>query len=379
MRMGFPATGSSRRTAPWLLTLYLVVACCPDVLQAQDITWLTGPDSVVLHAAESSSTFRPPYHVRVRGYRHDSLSVHLYVSVMDSVGKPHAGLLSDDFKITAADSVIPIERFGVFAALPDQYHTLVLGLGLAGSGPGVVRAIKRSTASGLFAELREEKPDYCALMTFSGGIAVPRLFTSDPLLLQKELSRIHFPGEGLRLIQAFSSGRDLVRQTDTSGFAALIMVCDAPDSGSVADPVMELEAAFQGRYPPIFLMTLAKGPAPWQTPLATWSLATGGEAYRVLPERGALKATFGTIITTLQSQYVLTIPASAPEYLTITCDLASGPISATATTSALPRITATEQKDAPGTEERHLALYVLSGAAILALLILAVFLRSRRT
>jgi len=365
-----------RKSAARLLSV--AALSWPGVLQATDITWLSGPDSVALQAVDASSFAGAPYHVRIRGYRYDSASIHLYVSVMDHLGRPHIGLSVSDFRITAAGTTIPIERFGVFADLPDEHHTLVLGLGLANPGQGVARAVKQSAAFSLFAELREEKPDYCALLTFSGPIAVPRLFTADPLLLQKELSRIHFPGEGLHLIQALRSGRDLIRQTDTSGFAAMIIVCDAADSGSMADPVMELKAAKLGLYPPIFLATLAAEPASWQHDLAEWSSATGGEAYRVKPDRATLQTLFGTMINTLQSQYVITLPAGTHDQWTVSYETTPGAVSATTLTHRERPVAAAHVPSPARPEEDRLTMYLLIGAAILALLVLAVFFRSRR-
>jgi hypothetical protein len=363
----------------WLLvcTLFVAVLNWWAVSQATDMAWLTGPDSLALPSADTSSS-GIPYLVRIRGHRYDSASVHLFVSVMDRLGKPHTGLSISDFRVTAADSIIPIERFGVFADLPDWHHTLVLGLGLANSGRGVARAVRRSATRALFAELREEKPDYCALLTFSGPIAVPRLFTADPLLLQKELSRIHFTGEGLRLIQAFRSGRDLIRQTDTSGFAAIIMVCDAADSGSMVDPVMELKAATLGMYPPIFIATLAAEAAPWQHGLAEWSSVTGGEAYRVVPDREALQTMFGTVINTLQSQYVISVPAGAHDQWKVTYQTASGAVSATVLTHRDRPVAPISVPDADQPDQDRLITYLLLGAAVLAVLVFAVFLRSRR-
>jgi hypothetical protein len=373
-RPGYLSTGKSPRAL--LLVLWVALWC--GVSQGTEIAWLTGPDSVALQSADTSSGSRVPYHVRVRGYSYDSAYVHLYVSVMDHAGRPHTGLSSSDFRITAADSTVPMERFGVLADIPDLYHTLVFGVGLKNPGHGVARAVKQSAALALFAELREEKPDYCALLTFSGSIAVPRLFTSDPLLLQTELSRIHFPGEGLRLISAFRSGRDLIRQTDTSGIAALIMVCDAADSGSVADPVMEQRAAGKGLYPPIFLATVAAEPATWQTDLAEWSRITGGEAYLVPPDREALQTLFGIIMTTLQSQYVITIPAGAHDHWTVHYETPSGAVSATVIGLRKPDVAAALVPVTTGTGRDRLTRYLLLGAAILALLVLAVFILSRR-
>jgi len=335
------------------------------------VAWLTRPKPPGPEGAVADTT--PAPHLTIRRVTRDSTLLTLYFSVLDRNGEPISGLKGTDILVMVDGLERTPASFGVMAEEQAEHVAVVLALGFSDRGRHAEMVLD-AFASAFVTELEESKADLCALLTFRGRIAVPMLFSADPLLLKQAISRIHFSGEGLQLNAAIAAARTLIHQNDTRGYGAVVLALDEADS---------LDHITEG---PAEDTRLSGGPAfytlgvdwPHDTRLESirqLSWRTGGEAYQVPGDSLALRSAVGRIVRLLQDQYVLRVAAPSASRLRLEW-LASGH---TASDSVL-LATAVAPSGAAGSEDTErpglVRIILLAGMALVALIV-ALHLRNR--
>jgi hypothetical protein len=261
-----------------------------------EIRWLTAP---VQKASKPTDEFDLPECLRIRRTTRDSTQITLYVSVLDRSGEPVTGLQRSDIRLYVNDREQSPTGFKVMADLPTEHLAMVLALGLSDRPQHAPLALD-AFSSAFVAELEETKSDLCALLTFRGRIAVPLLFSADPLLLKQVLSRIHFSGEGLYLEAAVLAARTLIYQNDTTGYGVVVLAFDEVDSlGSLR------RAGDPSEGPSVYALGIDLPVDSSLGTLVASSRQSGGEVFVATPDSLALRSAAGRIIRILQGQYVL--------------------------------------------------------------------------
>lgn len=338
---------------------------------AAGVTWLTrplpsGPEAQVPHAS-------PAPHLTIRRVTRDSALVTLYFSVLDGNGEPISGLKGTDILLMVDGLENTPASFGVMAEEQAEHLTVVLALGFSDRANHAELALN-AFSSAFVTELEESKTDLCALLTFRGRIAVPRLFSADPLLLKQALSRIHFSGEGLQLNAAIAAARTLIYQNDTRGYGAVVLALDEADSldhiteGPAQDTRLSGGPAFY---------TLGVG---WPSGARVESIRdlswrTGGEAYHVPDDSLPLRSAVGRIVRLLQEQYVLRVAAPLASRIRLEWSEAGHTASDSVTLATTPS-TSGPAGGADTQRPGMVRIILLAGVALVALII-ALHLRNR--
>jgi hypothetical protein len=277
----------------------------PDAIV--NVAWLTHPvadtNPARIRIEEPPGT---PDCLRIRRVSQDSARTTIYCSVLDVYGEPVFGLSPTDLRLSAGGRILEPSGVELLALCADEHLAIVLALGLT---EGRVRAprVLSALSSAFVPELEEGKSDLCALLTLDGRIAVPRLFSSDPMLLKQALSSIHFSGEGLVLNAAIDAARTLIHQHDASGFGAVVLVFD--DAAALGPGSLAAAPAEDPRTRvPVFALGLG-GPAEasW-LPLGGLVTPTGGEALVAADDSVSIRNAVGRVIRVLQRQYVIRVP-----------------------------------------------------------------------
>lgn len=276
-----------------------------EPLALERVHWLNAP-AVPQGAQGTPPEPDLPACLRIRRATQDSSLFTLYVSVLDRQGEPVPGLRSTDFRLFVDGRTEPLTEVALMTDKTTEHLAVVIALGLSDSARHT-QMVLDAFSSAFVAELNETKPDLCALLTCRGRIAVPRLFSADPLLLKAALSRIHFSGEGLLLNAAITAARTLIYQNDTVGYGVVVMAFDEADSlvSLPLDTKSEPDPLFEG--PSIYALGVDLPPESDLERLAALSRHTGGESFLAAGDSLALRSAAGRIIRILQGQYLVSV------------------------------------------------------------------------
>lgn len=308
----------------------------------------------------------------------------VYFSVLRPNGMPEGGLESRNFDFTLADRPIRNVRVEVFADHPEARLMAVLGFGTTKLVPLEVQRAKTAVVENFVSDLIESKPDKAAILTFHDKIDVPAHFTSDPFRLKEELNKVGFSGNKLRFFDAILSGRDMIANTDSTGFGALVYLLDARDEGSEFDLFrLEMEAN-EGNFPPVFVIGVGidQG-SQLATELAKVAELTKGAYFFCEPLGEHYERIYKHVNRMLERQYVATFPGP----------LTSGPVGISYTRGDGTVIDASarlkggtppppedrEDLDVTGTDTLKLVLIIVVCLIVLILLIVIVMMIVRKS
>lgn len=357
----------------WALLLCPVHSVHGKPAPVEPLQWLTAPPRELLAAQDSVRSGQPsesaffPACLRIRKVRQDSAVTTLYCSVLDRQGEPVFGIQPADLSCSLNGHRLDIAGFDILALNADEHLVSVLALGFVDTAVSAPRMV--SALSGSFVpELEEGKADLCALLTFSGKVAVPRLFTPDPLLLQQALSAIHFSGEGLVVNAAIDAARTLIRQHDTSGFGAVVVVGDGgpSDSGAQVGAVL---ASVPGDIPIYAVSVTHRRSAPADR-LAQLCAASRGELFLTTTDSVAMRTAVSRVIHVLQRQLMIRLPGRISGRLKLEYDAAEvpGPLADSITLAALwPDVPETP---AASPRSRLVVISLVVGGVLLVLILL---------
>ena len=339
----------------------------------EPVRWLTGPprDSLLRPGADSvksglESDFVPAT-LRIRRVKQDSALTTLYCSVLDPQGEPVFGVQPADLRCLLNERPLDFTGFDILALSADEHLVTVLSLGFKDTAVSAPRMV--SALSGSFVpELEEGKPDLCALLTFSGKVAVPRLFTSDPLLLQQALSSIHFGGEGLVVNAAVDAARTLIRQHDTSGFGAVVVVGDAGPSDSGSQDEASLATA-PGDIPIYGVNVSTKG-SKLPDRLAALCAAGRGEFFVTTTDSAAMHTAVSRVIHILQRQLVIKLPGRISGRLKLAYSGADGSLSLADSITLAALWPETTGEPEPDPRSRLVVISLAVGAILLVLILI---------
>lgn len=249
--------------------------------------------------------------------RVDKEAGRIYFSVLRPNGMPEAGLIASDFRFALAGNPVTGVKVETFADHPEARLMAVLGFGTTQLVPLEVQRAKTAVVENFVSDLIESKPDKAAILTFQNSIDVPAHFTSDPFRLKEELNKVGFEGSSLKFFDAILAGKDLIAQTDTAGYGALIYLLDGRDDGSKYD-IFQLEReASEGNFPPVYVVGIgvAEG-SQLATELAKVAELTKGAYFFSQPLGENYAKIYKHVNRLLEHQYVATFPGP----------LAAGPV-----------------------------------------------------
>lgn len=339
----------------------------PDVPQ-RAVWWLTEPPVDTVHVDPGAVRC-----LRIRGVKQDSAHLSVYCSLLDQQGEPVTDIKASNLGLSLDGRDLSPVDVELFLQRADEHLVVVLALGFTDSSkaaPPTLSALSNS----FIPDLEESKPDLCALLTFDGRISVPRLFSSDPLLLKQSLSSIHFSGEGLAVNAAIDAARTLIHQHDTTGFGAVVLAGDlagaAVEGPSVPGPIGISDAT------PVFALGTARKRPASDEAWARLCTATRGENIVTTRDSLSVRTAVSRVMGILQGMYVIRIPGSVSGQLRLDYALDGGEGSLAdsvmlATTYVVPR-------EQPETSKRsRLVIMSLAVGAVLLALILVLHARSR--
>lgn len=299
------------RTGPLAVFLFFILIAS-GTAQAQpeaarSIRWLTGPEADSASSKSPAGSTQPslPACLRIRRVKQEAAHLSIYCSLLDSQGEPVTDVQPSDLQLSLDGRSLSADDIDLLAQRADEHLVVVLALGFTDTSKAALHVL--TALSGAFVpELEEGKPDLCALLTFDGKVSVPRLFSSDPLLLKQSLSSIHFSGEGLEVNAAIVAARTLIHQHDTTGFGAVVLAGDlagaATEGLEVQGPIGVREAT------PVFALTTAGPDAAHGEALAFLCTATRGEAFTTPADSLDVRTAVGRFIRILQRHYVIRVP-----------------------------------------------------------------------
>jgi len=228
----------------------------------------------------------------------------VFFSVLRPNGMPETGLQARDFVFTLGPNPVRNVRVEEFADQPEARLMAVLGFGTVAMVPLEVQRAKTAVVENF-----KSKPDKAAILTFQDKIEVPLLFTSDPFRLKEELNKVGFSGKKLKFFDAILAGKDLIAQTDTTGFGALVYLLDARDEESKYD-IFQLERETnEGNFPPVFIVGVNVAPgSQLASELAKVTELTHGAYFFCQPLGENYARIYKHINRLLERQYVATFP-----------------------------------------------------------------------
>ena len=298
-----------RITACWVWLCLVCGTSAALASEAPRVQWLNDSVSAQSVSALASS----PAYLCIRRIRYDSIQTTIHCSVLDRDGEPVSGLQASDFRLAAGGLALAPTDFGVMADRADQHLVVVVGLAFADEAVLAPRLLS-ALAGAFVTELEESKRDLCALLTFRGRIEVPRLFSSDPLLLKDALASIHFSGEGISLNAALDAARTLIRQHDTTGYGVVVAAFDDDRCLDSLPDLGESAVESPGDFPVYALGIALAGQVPGEK-LGRFCQSTGGEAFLASGDTLSMLAAAGQIIRILQGQYVIRTGAPVDGWL----------------------------------------------------------------
>lgn len=304
----------------WTVALWVALpagAAAAPVRESSYVQWLPAVSAESQAAQGSGPTpATSAAYVRLRRVSLDSEVTTLFCSVLDQRGEPVFGIQPHHLTLTLDGRPAPVVDVRPLVRRADLHLVIVLALGFTDTQTRAPRALS-ALSSAFLPELEEGKSDLCALLTFDEEVSVPRLFSSDPLLLKQSLSSIHFSGEGLAVNAAVDAARTLIYQHDTSGFGAVVLLCDL--EGARVSPRGWRGLSDPRPGPPLFALGIQGNPPAPVDSLAALCQATRGELFVASGDSLALRTAVGRIMRQLQEQYVITVAGRAAGRLTLRC------------------------------------------------------------
>lgn len=308
----------------------------------------------------------------------------VYFSVLRPNGMPEGGLAANDLTFTLAERPIRNVRLQSFADDPDARLMVVLGFGVTKMIPLEVQRAKTAVVENFISDLIEAKPDKAAILTFNDKIEVPAMFTADPFRLKEELNKVGFTGKKLKFFDAILSGRDMIANTDSAGFGALVYLVDSRDQGSQFDLFRLEKEANEGNFPPVFVIGIGIKPGDQLADeLAKVAQLTKGAYFFTEPVGEHYDKIYKHINRMLENQYVATFPGP----------LTSGPVGISYTRRDGTEISTSarlkggtppvpedrKDLDATGTSTMKIVLIVVICLVVLILLIIIVMVLVKKS
>jgi len=230
-----------------------------------------------------------------------------YVSVLDTSGKPIAGLNESNFTVTEDGTVenpITVTALGGMQ-VPISF---VLTIDRSGSMSGTPLQDAKNAAIGFINQMAAN--DKGAVISFSSDVTVDQSFTNDKNLLINAVNSLNALGN----TALFDALIQSVNQINTqSGRKAILLLTDGADNSSISTKSQAIQAAMNANVP-VYTIGLGLGVGSSEELILREIADSTGGRYYYSPNSSDLQNIYSLISLQLRNQYKITYTTHNPDY-----------------------------------------------------------------